>query len=150
MLYAVGGCDENNLRLHTIERYNPTTDTWTFVPPMSTCRSSPCVIGDKYLYVIGGVSYVGIALNTGERFDPHTNTWSKLPPMGTKRASACGAVVNGKIYIIGKHAYKILFQHPHDSRRFKEQMTSIRTIRTVPKQIMGLNIFLKTLKVPLK
>lgn len=103
MLYAVGGCDENNLRLHTIERYNSTTDTWTFVPPMSTCRSSPCVIGDKYLYVIGGVSYVGIALNTGERFDPHTNTWSKLPPMGTKRASACGAVVNGKIYVIGKH-----------------------------------------------
>ena len=107
MLYAVGGCDENNLRLHTIERYNPTTDTWTFVPPMSTCRSSPCVIGDKYLYVIGGVSYVGIALNTGEKFDPHTNTWSKLPPMGTKRASACGAVVNGKIYVIGKHDCKI-------------------------------------------
>jgi len=101
MLYAVGGCDENNLRLHTMERYNPTTDTWSFVPPMSTCRSSPCVIGEKHLYVIGGVSYVGIALNTGEKFDPHTNTWTKLPPMSTKRASACGAVVNGKIYIIG-------------------------------------------------
>lgn len=102
MLYAVGGCDENNLRLHTMERYSPTTDTWSFVPPMSTCRSSPCVIGDKYLYVIGGVSYVGIALNTGEKFDPHTNTWTKLPPMSTKRASACGAVVNGKIYVIGR------------------------------------------------
>lgn len=101
MLYAVGGCDESNLRLHTMERYNPTTDTWSFVPPMSTCRSSPCVIGDKLLYVIGGVSYVGIALNTGEKFDPHTNTWSKLPPMNTKRASACGAVVSGKIYVIG-------------------------------------------------
>ncbi len=104
MLYAVGGCDENNLRLHTVERYNPTTDTWSFVPPMNTCRSSPCVIGDKCLYVIGGVSYVGVALNTGEKFDPHTNTWNKLPPMGTKRASACGAVVNGKIYVIGKMA----------------------------------------------
>ena len=109
MLYAVGGCDENNLRLHTMERYNPTTDTWSFVPPMSTCRSSPCVIGDKYLYVIGGVSYVGIALNTGEKFDPHTNTWTKLPPMSTKRASACGAVVNGKIYVIGRFGSIIIW-----------------------------------------
>eukprot|EP00794_Sanderia_malayensis_P008156 gene8156-9028_t len=100
MLYAVGGCDENNLRLHTVERYNPATDTWSFVPPMSTCRSSPCVIGEKCLYVIGGVSYVGVALNSGEKFDPHTNSWKKLPPMSTKRASACGAVVNGKIFVI--------------------------------------------------
>ena len=58
-LYAVGGCDENNMRLNTIERYNPSTDTWTFIPSMSTSRSSPCVVANKYLYVIGGVSYVG-------------------------------------------------------------------------------------------
>ena len=116
MLYAVGGCDENNLRLHTMERYNPTTDTWSFVPPMSTCRSSPCVIGDKYLYVIGGVSYVGIALNTGEKFDPHTNTWTKLPPMSTKRASACGAVVNGKIYVIGMSKSMQFHHASYDSK----------------------------------
>lgn len=58
-LYAVGGCDENNMRLNSVEKYNPSTDSWTFIPSMSACRSSPCVVADKFLYVIGGVSYVG-------------------------------------------------------------------------------------------
>lgn len=58
-MYAVGGCDENNMRLNTIERYHPATDTWTFVPSMAQSRSSPCVAADKYLYVMGGVSYAG-------------------------------------------------------------------------------------------
>jgi len=100
-LYAVGGCDENNMRLSTIERYNPSTDTWTFAPSMSMSRSSPCVASDKYLYVMGGVSYAGVALNTAERYDTHANIWTPVAPMSCCRASACCAVVNGKIYIIG-------------------------------------------------
>lgn len=48
------------MRLNTIERYQPATDTWTFVPSMAQSRSSPCVAADKYLYVMGGVSYAGL------------------------------------------------------------------------------------------
>ncbi|XP_047146015.1 kelch-like protein diablo isoform X2 [Hydra vulgaris] len=100
-LYAVGGCDENNMRLNSVERYNPATNTWSSVPGMSASRSSPGVVAHKYLYVIGGVSYVGMALNCGEKYDPHTNTWSEIAPMSCSRASACCAAVNGKIYVIG-------------------------------------------------
>lgn len=101
-MYAVGGCDESNFRLNSVERYNPSTNTWTFTAPMTTCRSSPCVLTCRALYVIGGVSYVGMSLNTGEYLDPVTNTWRPIAPMHDKRASASGAATNGKIYVIGE------------------------------------------------
>lgn len=100
-LYAVGGCDENNMRLSSVERYSPSTDSWKFIPNMSTSRSSPSVATDKYIYVMGGVSYVGLSLNCAERYDPHNNKWEKIASMNCCRASACCAVVNGKIYVIG-------------------------------------------------
>lgn len=111
-LYSVGGCDENNMRLNTVERYNPSTDSWSFITEMSTCRSSPCVVADKYLYVMGGVSYVGMALPSVERYDPHTNSWTTLQPMNSCRASACGAVVNGKIFVIGEFDHIESFDNP--------------------------------------
>ena len=101
-MYAVGGCDESNFRLNSVERYHPATNTWSFTAPMTTCRSSPCVLTCRVLYVIGGVSYVGMSLNTGEYLDPMTNTWRAIAPMHYKRASASGAATNGKIYIIGE------------------------------------------------
>ena len=109
-MYAVGGCDESNFRLNSVERYNPSTNTWTFTAPMTTCRSSPCVLTCRALYVIGGVSYVGMSLNTGEYLDPVTNTWRPIAPMRDKRASASGAATNGKIYVIGEsfHSFVII------------------------------------------
>ena len=101
-MYAVGGCDENNFRLNSVERYNPATNTWSFTAPMTTCRSSPCVLTCRALYVIGGVSYVGMSLNTGEYLDLATGTWVSIAPMRDKRASASGAATNGKIYVIGR------------------------------------------------
>ena len=101
-MYAVGGCDESNFRLNSVERYNPLTNTWSFTAPMTTCRSSPSVLTCRVLYVIGGVSYVGMSLNTGEYLDPVTNTWRPIASMHYKRASASGAATNGKIYVIGK------------------------------------------------
>ena len=103
-MYAVGGCDENNFRLNSVERYSPATNSWSFTAPMTTCRSSPCVLTCRALYVIGGVSYVGMSLNSGEYLDPVTNTWRAIAPMHDKRASASGAATNGKIYVIGKQA----------------------------------------------
>ena len=106
-MYAVGGCDENNFRLNSVERYNPATNTWSFTAPMTTCRSSPCVLTCRALYVIGGVSYVGMSLNTGEYLDPAAGTWVPIAPMSAKRASASGAATNGKIYVIGRLPIKV-------------------------------------------
>lgn len=101
-MYAVGGCDENNVRQNTVEKYSPGTDTWTMICPMASTRSSACVVGCYALYVIGGVNFYGMSLNSVEKYDPSTDTWCEVSPLTNKRASACGALSNGKIYVIGK------------------------------------------------
>lgn len=101
-MYAVGGCDENNVRQNTVEKYSPVTDTWSMICPMASTRSSACVVGCSALYVIGGVNFYGMSLNSVEKYDPTTDTWSEISSLTNKRASACGAFCNGKIYVIGK------------------------------------------------
>ena len=101
-MYAVGGCDENNVRQNTVEKYSPGTDTWTMICPMASTRSSACVVGCYDLYVIGGVNFYGMSLNSVEKYDPSTDTWCEVSSLTNKRASACGAFCNGKIYVIGK------------------------------------------------
>ncbi|NXU78896.1 KLHL1 protein, partial [Oreotrochilus melanogaster] len=79
-LYAVGGHDapaSNHCSrlLDYVERYDPKTDTWTMVAPLSMPRDAVgvCLLGDK-LYAVGG--YDGQTyLNTMEAYDPQTNEW---------------------------------------------------------------------------
>ncbi|NXM96488.1 KLHL1 protein, partial [Sylvia borin] len=79
-LYAVGGHDapaSNHCSrlLDYVERYDPKTDTWTMVAPLSMPRDAVgvCLLGDK-LYAVGG--YDGQSyLNTMEAYDPQTNEW---------------------------------------------------------------------------
>ena len=101
-MYAVGGCDENNVRQKTVEKYCPGPDTWTAIRPMKSTRSSACVVGSSSLYVIGGVNFYGMSLDSVEKYDPSTDTWFNVASLMTKRASACGAFCNGKIYVIGE------------------------------------------------
>jgi len=48
--YAVGGSD-GSLRLSSVECFDPSTNFWSFVAPMSTCRSGVGV------GVLGGAMY---------------------------------------------------------------------------------------------
>lgn len=59
-------------------RYDPKTDTWTAVAPMSVSRDAVgvCLLGDR-LYAVGG--YDGqVYLNTVEAYDPQTNEWTQV------------------------------------------------------------------------
>ncbi|MBZ3889095.1 Kelch-like protein 1 [Sciurus carolinensis] len=61
-----------------IHRYDPKTDTWTMVAPLSMPRDAVgvCLLGDR-LYAVGG--YDGQTyLNTMESYDPQTNEWTQL------------------------------------------------------------------------
>jgi N-acetylneuraminic acid mutarotase len=57
------------------------------------------VINGK-LYVAGGASAAG-SLATLEVYDPATDTWATKAPMPTARHGAGGAVINGKLYVVG-------------------------------------------------
>ncbi|TRY99994.1 hypothetical protein DNTS_007783 [Danionella cerebrum] len=82
-LYAIGGHDAPASSLASrlsdcVERYDPKTDMWTAVAPMSLSRDAVgvCLLGDQ-LYAVGG--YDGqVYLNTVEAYDPQTNEWTQV------------------------------------------------------------------------
>ncbi|XP_012686745.2 kelch-like protein 5 isoform X2 [Clupea harengus] len=97
-LYAIGGHDAPASSLASrlsdcVERYDPKTDTWTAVAPMSLSRDAVgvCLLGDR-LYAVGG--YDGQSyLNTVEAYDPQTNEWTQVAPLCLGRAGACVVAV---------------------------------------------------------
>eukprot|EP00062_Callorhinchus_milii_P005038 gi/632944074/ref/XP_007887300.1/ PREDICTED: kelch-like protein 5 isoform X3 [Callorhinchus milii] len=97
-LYAIGGHDAPASNLTSrlsdcVERYDPKTDTWTAVAPMSISRDAVgvCLLGDR-LYAVGG--YDGQSyLNTVEAYDPQSNEWMQVAPLCLGRAGACVVTV---------------------------------------------------------
>ena len=91
-IYALGGRAAGSNNLNTVEQYDPGTNTWSAVAPMSTVRSylAAAVLGG-HLYALGGIG--NTRLNTVERYDPGLNTWTAVAPMSTARfalaAAAC-------------------------------------------------------------
>uniref|UniRef100_A0A803TYW9 BTB domain-containing protein n=1 Tax=Anolis carolinensis TaxID=28377 RepID=A0A803TYW9_ANOCA len=82
-LYVVGGHDapasNHCSRLSDcVERYDPKTDTWTTVAPLSVPRDAVgiCPLGDR-LYAVGG--YDGHTyLDTVESYDAQNNEWTEV------------------------------------------------------------------------
>ncbi|XP_073454214.1 kelch-like protein 4 isoform X1 [Aquarana catesbeiana] len=97
-LYAVGGHDapasNHCSRLSDcVERYDPKTDNWTTVAPLSVPRDAVgvCALGDR-LYAVGG--YDGQTyLNTVESYDTQTNEWTQEVSLNIGRAGACIVVI---------------------------------------------------------
>ncbi|CAF94206.1 unnamed protein product, partial [Tetraodon nigroviridis] len=97
-LYAIGGHDAPASSLSSrlsdcVERYDPQTDVWTAVAPMSISRDAVgvCLLGDR-LFAVGG--YDGqVYLSTVEAYDPQTNEWTQVAPLCVGRAGACVVAV---------------------------------------------------------
>ena len=101
LVYVIGGVDKDNHRLSTVQRYNPDTNVWKVMLPLSSPRSSVCAVADeKHLYAIGGASDSGY-LAIAERFDPTERAWSSIAPSIEKRIGAGGTAVNHKVFVFG-------------------------------------------------
>lgn len=93
-VYAVGGHDApasnpTSSRFDCVERYDPKTDTWTIVAPISSARDAVgvCLLGDR-LYAVGGFDgqqYISAV----ESYDAQNNEWTKVAPLSVGRAGAC-------------------------------------------------------------
>ena len=108
VLYVIGGCFQSDCRIgltNLTQAYNSTTDTWATVAPMPTPRSGPAVgVINGKIYVAGGATACPPCVPQPaalEVFDPTANSWGTKAPIPTPRESAAGAVVNGKLYVIG-------------------------------------------------
>ncbi|EEC00571.1 conserved hypothetical protein [Ixodes scapularis] len=94
--------EEPNVReVFFFPRYDPQTNRWTKVAPMSTKRLGVAVaVLGSYLYAMGGSDGTS-PLNTVERYDPRTNRWSSIASMGTRRKHLGCAVYSNMIYAVG-------------------------------------------------
>ncbi|KAJ8681151.1 hypothetical protein QAD02_016938 [Eretmocerus hayati] len=98
-LYALGGHDAPSSNPHAsrfdcVERYDPKTDTWTAVAPMSIPRDAigVCVLGDRLLAVGGydGQQYLTLV----EAYDPLLNEWHPVASLNSGREGPCVVVEN--------------------------------------------------------
>jgi N-acetylneuraminic acid mutarotase len=81
-------------------RYNPATDTWvTRALPGQLLSSSGGVIGGKF-YI--AAAYDGTSPPTPlYAYDPASNSWQTKAPMSHPFHDMVGAVVNGKLFMVG-------------------------------------------------
>ena len=100
-LFAVGGKTSENQVVNKVQKYNPDTDLWLEVAPMSVARAGVCVVADESsMYAIGGWSRIGV-LNVVEKYDPQRNSWSKVASTREKKAYCCGVLVDSKVFLFG-------------------------------------------------
>jgi uncharacterized protein (TIGR03437 family) len=90
--YRTGGSTLTDFSA-AVRMYNPSTDTWTDLPPMNTARDShSAVVFEGKLYVAGGRSPAGDLIG-GEVYDFETGQWSPIAPLNRLRLGAEAAVV---------------------------------------------------------
>ena len=102
-LYAAGGYSGDGSYLSSVERYDPATNAWEAVAPLTLARFGARVAAlEGKLYAVGGrveeedeAAEVANdeAANTVERFETATNVWEEVAPMVTARHSPCVAVL---------------------------------------------------------
>lgn len=113
-IYVVGGFSgelslKNALSFaisHTIETYDPITNTWSTTTPLPEGRHHAGIASlDGFLYIIGGFAKsllsVWHAVPTVYQYNPATNKWRELTPMPTARGALGVTVYQNKLYAIG-------------------------------------------------
>lgn len=103
-IYAIGGVRSlgaNHQVLVSCEKYDPGSDSWMPIAPLSQARSYLGVaVINGYLYAVGG--YNGMHwMNTVERYDPLQDQWTCVSSMISPRSSFGITVSRGRIYCIG-------------------------------------------------
>ena len=99
-MYAIGG-SYGSQWLSSVEAYDPSSDSWTYVAPMPTARTSLAAgVIDGKIYVIGGTANYQV-LNTVEIYDPVQDSWSTGAPKPTGVAGLAVAVAQGRLWALG-------------------------------------------------
>ena len=107
-LYLAGGYLDGDEATNRFWRYDPETNEWTELPPMTLARGAggTAVVGDK-LYVVGGAPNTfgataqGSPYATLEIYDFRTGEWSRGPDMPVPRHHLVAAGLGGKLYVVG-------------------------------------------------
>lgn len=104
--YAIGGLDDNNHVLASVERFDRAADQWDDVAPLPAPRQNAATVIDDagHIYVFGGQTGTGTTgiVATSYRYDVATDTWDAVAPLpfGTIDSAAVFAP-DGDIYVLG-------------------------------------------------
>ncbi len=100
-IYVLGGYRQDEVRLSSVEIYNPKTDRWTSGTAMPSPRNSfGSVVLNGKIYIMGGYNGQNY-INSMDIYDPVTDSWESGPSMSVGRAFLSVATVDGKIYAMG-------------------------------------------------
>ncbi|XP_011797462.1 PREDICTED: kelch-like protein 35 [Colobus angolensis palliatus] len=111
-LFAVGGFDGLR-RLHSVERYDPFSNTWAAAAPLPEAVSSAAVascVGQ--LFVIGGARQGGVNTDKVQCFDPKEDRWSLRSPAPFSQRCLEAVSLEDTIYVMGGLMSKIFTYDP--------------------------------------
>jgi len=99
-IYVIGG-NGTTLRLDTVEKFVPSTDTWTEEAPLLVGKSEPSagLLGTK-IVAADGFTTSGFT-GDNEGYDTSTNIWSSLASDPTARNASCYGRVGSLLYVAG-------------------------------------------------
>ncbi|VDN99420.1 unnamed protein product [Rodentolepis nana] len=113
LIYVCGGYTESRMEslTNSCESYNPDTNQWTLIQPMSQPRYfASAVAFQNHLFVLGGggdsnarasTSFMTMGYgSTVERLTPGDGTWELMPPI-SERADFATCILEDEIYCIG-------------------------------------------------
>jgi hypothetical protein len=103
-LYAIGGLGASNQALSSVERYDPSTDSWSMIAslPQAISYASAAPDGAGHILVFGGVNSASAPVSTVYSYTIANDSWSVLSTMPVA-AGGTAAVYGayGQIYVIG-------------------------------------------------
>ena len=104
-IYAMGGKNQHNKGLSSVEMYNINRNQWYKIRSMNMIRSDAGAATLKgNIYVVGGfVDVAGWLMPTNcvEVFSPVTGRWSFIKPMKVSRSGVKVVAMDNMLYVVG-------------------------------------------------
>jgi N-acetylneuraminic acid mutarotase len=106
-LYVIGGQhgqEDGQAAQSEVDRYDPTTNTWTVMAPLPTDAGKSHItegtlVYDGRIVVIGGETGYNDPQRYIVDYDPTTNTWSQLGLLPAARSTVVAGIENGNLVV---------------------------------------------------
>jgi len=102
-LYKIGGTDNNNQPISSVEVYNPSNNTWTSMPDLPVALTQVGATHyDNKLYVFGGKQANNTNSNKVYVFDFTSNAWyAESNTQNTNRTNIEAKTANNMVFLFG-------------------------------------------------
>jgi hypothetical protein len=100
--YVIGGCDNVERTVPTMERFDALSGQWSSVAPMYTARMDfgACLLAGD-IFVSGGMDPFYVILSSVEKYSTSTDTWSAVSPLPEARHFHASVAVGLTKFVLG-------------------------------------------------